>query len=77
MADLANTNRQLQGLARVIDASIAPTRFVLLTIAPHSSGAADGSRVNYVSNCDRADIVVALKEIIARFEGQAQVRGTA
>jgi hypothetical protein len=29
-----------------------------------------GARVNYVSNADRADVLVALKEVVARFEGR-------
>ena len=37
----------------------------------------EGQRVNYVSNAERADIVAALKEIVARFEGQAFVSGKA
>lgn len=34
-------------------------------------------RVNYISNGERADIVVMLKEVLARFEGQPEQRGTA
>jgi Mor family transcriptional regulator len=34
-------------------------------------------RVNYISNGERKDIVVMLKEILARFEGQAEQKGTA
>lgn len=30
----------------------------------------EGERVNYVSNCDRQDMIVALKEIVARLEGR-------
>lgn len=37
----------------------------------------EGQRTNYISNANRKDIVVALKEIVARFEGQPEVRGTA
>lgn len=37
----------------------------------------EGQRTNYVSNGKREDIVVALKEIVARFEGQAQQIGRA
>ncbi len=32
----------------------------------------EGQRTNYVSNADRTSIVVALKEIVARFEGRVQ-----
>lgn len=34
-------------------------------------------RCNYISNAQRADIVVLLKEQLSRFEGQAEVSGTA
>jgi len=37
----------------------------------------EGQRTNYVSNGQRQDIVVALKEIIARFEGQPHQSGRA
>jgi hypothetical protein len=48
--------------------------FVLL-IFPFD-GPAD-ARTNYVSNASRKDIVVALKEIVARFEGQPEISGRA
>jgi hypothetical protein len=34
-------------------------------------------RVNYISNGGRADVVTMLKEITARFEGQAEAKGSA
>ena len=34
-------------------------------------------RVNYISNGHREDIVVMLKEVVARFEGQPEQSGTA
>jgi len=46
--------------------------FVLLMF-PFDAG--EGARTNYISNADRKDIVVALKEIVARFEGQAEIKG--
>ena len=45
---------------------------VLLIMDP---GSEEGRRTNYVSNCDRADMLAALKEIIARFEGRVQEGG--
>ncbi|MBB4342128.1 hypothetical protein [Rhizobium leguminosarum] len=36
-----------------------------------------GSRTNYVSNCERKDILAALKEVTGRFEGQPQQSGRA
>jgi hypothetical protein len=49
------------------------TCFVLL-VAPF--GAGDG-RVNYISNGVRADVVTMMKETIARFEGQPEIKGSA
>lgn len=37
----------------------------------------EGSRTNYVSNCDRRDIIAALKEVTARFEGSPHQTGRA
>lgn len=38
----------------------------------------DGGRCSYISNgAERRDIVVLMKEMIARFEGQPQMRGSA
>jgi hypothetical protein len=46
------------------------TGFVLLVFA---FGDADGSRCNFISNgADRKDVVCLMKEMIARFEGQAE-----
>lgn len=39
---------------------------------------ADGpGRCNYMSNADRRDVVTLLKEQLARFEGQPDLKGTA
>lgn len=46
--------------------------FVLLTA--HFD---EESRVNYISNGARPDIVTMLKEVTARFEGQPEMRGRA
>ena len=51
------------------------TGFVLLVFPMNEAG---GGRCNYISNgADRKDIVVLMKEMIARFEGQPQMKGTA
>lgn len=34
-------------------------------------------RCNYISNADRKQMITALKEVVARFEGQAEVSGRA
>jgi hypothetical protein len=60
-------NGQLQGNDRT-------TGFVLMVFpfGDHSG------RCNYISNgADRVDVVTLMKEMIARFEGQPEVRGSA
>lgn len=48
--------------------------FVLLTFAYGG----DNRRCNFISNgANRKDMVVLFKEMIRRFEGQAEVKGTA
>lgn len=47
--------------------------FVLLVFP---FGDADGARCNFISNGpDRRDLVVLFKEMIARFEGQPEMKG--
>lgn len=51
------------------------TGFVLLVFP---FGGPEGARCNFISNgADRKDIVVLMKEMIARFEGQPEIRGNA
>ncbi len=51
------------------------TGFVLLVFP---FGNADGQRCNFISNgADRRDIVILMKEMIARFEGQPEMTGRA
>lgn len=40
-------------------------------------GGPDGARTNYISNASRADVLVMLKEVVARFEGQPEQSGRA
>ncbi len=50
-----------------------PTGFVLMAFAEFDRGDA---RCNFISNgADRRDVVVLMKEMIARFEGQPEVSG--
>lgn len=37
----------------------------------------DEGRVNYVSNADRADMIATMKTLLARWEGQPNIRGRA
>lgn len=65
------TDEFLQRIAASLDNAFngsrrpKPTGFVLLTF-PFNG--APGNRVNYISNANRADVVAALEEIVARFK---------
>lgn len=61
----------LQGLPR----RKRQTGFVLL-VFPFNEVNGEG-RCNYISNAERRDIVVMLKEQIKRFEGQPELKGRA
>lgn len=71
IAVAAELDQVFNGEARGKDKKVG---FVLLTF-PY--GSHDG-RCNYISNgAERKDIVVMLKEQIARFEGQPELKGHA
>jgi len=54
-----------------------PTGFILM-VYPFRELASGDARCNYISNgADRRDVVVLMKEMIARFEGQPEQSGTA
>lgn len=69
----------MNGTARILDETFngeakgndRTVGFVLLLFQLNSDGERD-SRCNYISNANRADIVVMLKEQIARFEGMPE-----
>jgi hypothetical protein len=67
----AEINREINGKAHAPNPELG---FVLL-IFPFNGP--EGARTNYVSNASRKDILVALKEIVARFDGQAGLKGRA
>lgn len=73
---------QMQQVARGLDEIFngdvrGPARKVGFVLLVFEFGSSDG-RCNYISNgADRRDIVVLLKEQIARFEGQPDVVGHA
>ena len=77
---MSDTKQLMQSLAAGIDeilnGNVTPKKngFVVL-VFPFDQ--VEGSRTNYVSNCDRRDIIAALKEVTARFEGQAYQTGRA
>lgn len=70
----------MNSMARFVDASLngAPHKpkrngFILL-VFPFDD---HKGRCNYISNANREDVVVLMKEQLARFEGQPEVRGRA
>ena len=63
------------GIDEILNGSGPRTNGFVLLAFPFD--AKSGARVNYVSNAERADIVVSLKEILARFEGQSETKGSA
>lgn len=77
---MSETKHLMQSLAKGIDeilngnVSSKQNGFVIL-VFPFDQ--VEGSRTNYVSNCDRKDIVAALKEVTARFEGSPHQTGRA
>jgi hypothetical protein len=77
---MTDAAKAMQSLAKMLDAVLnaKPGRkdygFVLLVFNEEGQS---GSRTNYVSNCDRKDIIAALKEVTGRFEGQPEQSGRA
>lgn len=51
------------------------TGFFLAVFDFNSNG--EEGRFNYISNADRLDVKVLLREMLARFEGQPEIRGQA
>lgn len=66
--------QMMNDIARILDAAFSPLGFALLVFDKEGD---DRSRMNYICNCDRSDMVVALKELVANFEGRAPVKGHA
>lgn len=77
---MSDTQHLMQSLAKGIDeilnGNVMPKKngFVVL-VFPFDQ--VEDARTNYVSNCDRRDIIAALKEVVARFEGQPYQTGRA
>lgn len=76
---MSDTTNFMQGLARTVDALItgATDQRLGFALLVFDLDGTEGSRTNYVGNCDRKDMLAALKEVVARWEGQPQQRGTA
>lgn len=78
MASMASTEEIMRGVAKAVDQALNGSNgskeygFAIL-IFPF--GATEDGRVNYVSNAERRDMIAALKEITAHFEGKPHTQG--
>jgi hypothetical protein len=71
---------QMNALAEALDRILngddhGKDRKVGFALLVFNFGSADG-RCNYISNADRNCVVTMLREQLARFEGQAEMKGT-
>ena len=76
-AESAETRAMLEAIADAIAPVIAPHGFLLVTFAPASRASPHGGRTNFISNITRQDSIAAMKELIARWEGQSLKGGHA
>ncbi len=65
---MKSTGDAMQDIVMGVLVKAFPGCAITLLISPFS--APEGARTHYVSNANRADMLVALKEIVARFEGR-------
>lgn len=75
-------NKVAQGLDKVFNGEAKgkarKTGFVLLVFPYDDAGHVSDPRCNFISNgADRKDVVILMREMIARFEGQPEVTGHA
>ena len=64
---------RMNALAKVIDDALNGSekpKKIVFTLLIAEVGKIDDGRVNYISNGHREDMVVMLKELLARFEGR-------
>lgn len=77
----AKYRAQMQGVAEALDSTFNgtakyPNKKVGFVLLLFEYGHHDDGRANYISNgVDRKDIVCLMREMIARFEGQPEMRG--
>lgn len=70
----------MQALAARVDRVLnkdLPKRDLGFVILVFPFDGPEGARVNYVSNATRPEMLISLKEIVARFEGQSMEGGRA
>jgi hypothetical protein len=74
---------KMQALAGALDQMFngktkGPARQTGFVLMVFPFGDAEGGRTNYISNgADRRDVVTLMREMIARFEGQPEMKGNA
>lgn len=76
----AETANVMQAIARSLDDFLnqdLPKRRYGFAVFVFEIDKTQGARTNYASNCVRQDVEVALKEVLARWGGQAEVSGKA
>jgi len=68
--------KRMNALARLIDEYFngdlqgdARTAGFALLVFPFGPGNPSRDRINYISNTNRVDMIIAMKELVARFEG--------
>lgn len=77
----AKYRQQMNELAASLDRAFngddakGPARKVGFVLLTFPFDGPEGQRTNYISNADRRDMIVGLKEILARFEGQPYIKG--
>lgn len=72
---MTDTQAHMKQVMQAIETAFPPGAGLVL-IQFDQSGP-EGPRANYISNCQRSEMRAALKEVIARWEGQPQVKGNA
>lgn len=60
-------HERMNALARALSELLKPAGFALLVF---DMNRIEGGRVNYISNAERASMLAAMKEFIARAEGR-------
>ena len=65
------TASRLQDVMRLLDKELLPGLGLMLLTFPLDGRTGPQGHVNYIGNCQREDMLVALKEVVARWEGRA------
>ncbi|PYB71302.1 hypothetical protein [Rhizobium wuzhouense] len=77
---MTDTKDVMKAIASAIDETVNPKgspKSVGFVVLLFPFDGQPGNRVDYISNGNREDVVVALKEMVARFEGQPRQIGRA